>query len=80
MKKDGVIHLKTDSDLLYEYTLELLQTEKYPIQYFTNDLYATDDEMEVKQIRTFYEEIWLKEGLTIKDLLQKPCQVIKKGY
>lgn len=66
LKKDGIIHLKTDSDLLYTYTLELLQNESYPIHFFTSDLYSTTEEMEVKQIQTFYEQMWLSQGLTIK--------------
>ena len=29
-------------------------------------LYANDDNLEVKTIRTFYEQMWLDQGLTIK--------------
>jgi tRNA (guanine-N7-)-methyltransferase len=66
LKDDGLIHLKTDSDLLYKYTLELLLNESHPVYYHTDDLYATSEILEVKQIQTFYEKIWLSEGLTIK--------------
>ena len=36
--------------------------------YNYTDLYANDDELEVKSIRTYYESMWLKQGLTIKYL------------
>ena len=36
--------------------------------YNYNDLYSNDDDLEVKSIRTYYEEMWLKQGLTIKYL------------
>lgn len=66
LKKDGVIHLKTDSRLLYDFTLEVIEELSLKLYYKSDDLYATDDEMEVKEIRTFYEQIWLNQGLTIK--------------
>ncbi|KAF0130879.1 MAG: tRNA (guanine-N7-)-methyltransferase [Bacteroidetes bacterium] len=66
LRKDGVVHLKTDSQLLYDYTLEVIQEFSLPLMYHTADLYATGDEMEVKSIRTYYEQIWLAQGLTIK--------------
>lgn len=66
LKKDGIVHLKTDSDLLYEYTLEVINEQQLPLYYHSNDLYANNDELEVKSIRTFYEQKWLNEGLSIK--------------
>lgn len=64
--KDGIIHLKTDSDLMYEYTCEMIENEQHIALFSTNDLYATAEPMDVKNIRTFYEQRWLNEGLTIK--------------
>jgi tRNA (guanine-N7-)-methyltransferase len=66
LSKDGIIHLKTDSDLLFEFTSEMIKNEQHNTLFSTNDLYATEQEMEVKNIRTFYEQRWLNEGLTIK--------------
>lgn len=66
LKKGGLIHLKTDSELLYDYTLQTLNESLLTIHYATSDLYATDDELEVKSIRTFYEQMWLSQGLKIK--------------
>lgn len=66
LKKDGLIHLKTDSELLYDYTLQTLNELLLTIHYATSDLYGTEDELEVKSIRTFYEQMWLSQGLKIK--------------
>ena len=66
LKEDGVVNLKTDSDLMYEFTVETAQEAKYPIYYNYDNLYNNDDDLEVKKIRTYYEQIWLDKGLTIK--------------
>ena len=66
LKEDGVVNLKTDSDLMYEFTVETAQEAKYPIYYNYDNLYNNDDDLEVKKIRTYYEQMWLDKGLTIK--------------
>ncbi len=68
LRQDGIVHLKTDSDLLYNYTKEVIAQENLPVYYDIPDLYADERELEVKNIRTFYEQIWLEQGLTIKYL------------
>ncbi len=66
---DGILNLKTDSPIMYEFTLhEVIEKQGLPLLYATNDLYANTDELEVKHIRTFYEQMWLDQGLTIKYL------------
>lgn len=66
LKPGGIIHLKTDSQELYQYTLEeVLIPNNYKIHYNTNDLYSTDDMHEVKEIKTYYENIYLKENKPI---------------
>lgn len=66
LKEDGVVNLKTDSDLMYEFTVETAKEANYPIYYNYDNLYDNDDDLEVKKIRTYYEQIWLDKGLTIK--------------
>lgn len=66
LKQDGVVNLKTDSDLMYEFTVETAKEANYPIYYNYDNLYANEDDLEVKKIRTYYEQIWLDKGLTIK--------------
>lgn len=65
LKQEGIIHLKTDSRPLYDYTLEVIREEKLPILLADDDLYqkyATDD---VLSIKTTYENMWLKSGSKI---------------
>lgn len=66
LKEDGVVNLKTDSDLMYEFTVNVAKEADYPIYHNYDNLYANDDDLEVKKIRTYYEQIWLDKGLTIK--------------
>ncbi|MCR5014260.1 MAG: tRNA (guanosine(46)-N7)-methyltransferase TrmB [Bacteroidales bacterium] len=67
VKPDGVLNLKTDSPIMYEFTLhDVVERQQLPLLYQTDDLYANDDRLEVKSIRTFYEQMWLDQGLTIK--------------
>lgn len=66
IKSDGILHLKTDSTELYEYTSEMLKQENHTILFESNDLYGTDLEDDVKDIQTFYEKMYLKEGKKIK--------------
>lgn len=70
LKKNGVIHLKTDSDLLYKFTVNEIETRNYNLLYNINDLYRATQPDEFMQsilhIRTFYEEMWLAKGITIK--------------
>ena len=52
---------------MYEFTLhDVVEKQGLPLLYATDDLYATDEALEVKTIRTFYEQMWLDQGLTIK--------------
>lgn len=66
---DGILNLKTDSPIMYEFTLhEVIEKQGLPLLYASDDLYANNDDLEVKNIRTFYEQMWLDQGLTIKYL------------
>ena len=54
---------------MYEFTLhEVIEKQGLPLLYASDDLYANTDDLEVKSIRTFYEQMWLDQGLTIKYL------------
>ena len=67
-KKDAQIHLKTDSDLFYESTLETIQEEGLTLLENIQNVYTQPCAAELKEIQTFYENMWLKEGRTIKFL------------
>jgi len=66
LKKEGIIHLKTDSDILYEYTKEVLQTVPSKILKDYPDVYAMNKNEELYNIQTHYEKMHLKDGRTIK--------------
>jgi len=71
LKPGGIIHLKTDSDLFYAYTLDVIQQQGLEILYNNNDLYSNPGDPEVKDVidvQTHYEKMWLAQGLTIKYL------------
>lgn len=65
---DGIIHLKTDNIDLHQYTLEIIASNGHTILYQTDDLYntpVTPDIADVLPVQTFYEKIWLEQGLKI---------------
>ncbi len=61
------IHLKTDNETLYEYTLETITTGGHALQFATRDLYRDErlDEPMLTAIQTFYEEKFLAEEMPI---------------
>ena len=62
----SLVHLKTDSQLLYEYTLdEVLPQRDCEVLFSTNDLYHTDYEGEAKLTQTFYERMFLEQEMPI---------------
>ncbi|MBR4301750.1 MAG: tRNA (guanosine(46)-N7)-methyltransferase TrmB [Bacteroidales bacterium] len=65
-KTNTVIHLKTDSYELYDYTLnEVIPQGNYKVLFNTDDLYSSDFQDDVKSVRTFYEQMFLNEGKKI---------------
>ena len=65
LKKNGVIHLKTDDQGLYEYTVDVIKANNFSTQAYTNDLYNSDLCDETLSIKTTYEKIFMKQGATI---------------
>jgi len=66
ISSDGIIHLKTDSDFLYKFTLQIIEEYKHTLIYETNNLYAEGNDLEVADIKTFYEKMFLKQEIKIK--------------
>ena len=78
LKPGGLIRLKTDNDMFYNYTLDVISEQGHKLLYSNNDLYANPDDSEVKDVidvQTHYEKIWLSQGLTIKYLKFKLKEV-----
>ncbi|MBT8320945.1 MAG: tRNA (guanosine(46)-N7)-methyltransferase TrmB [Eudoraea sp.] len=66
LKKDGVVHLKTDSEFLHGYTLGLLHGLRQEVLYANHNVYVNEGSpTEVTEIQTFYENQYLEEGKPI---------------
>jgi tRNA (guanine-N7-)-methyltransferase len=68
LKKDGVIHLKTDDEDLFTYTMQMIDSLGFTLLFATGDLYRSGLDEPASQILTFYETMWLEEGRTIRYL------------
>jgi len=55
LKRDGRIHLKTDSPVLYNFTLEAISLYQLILHSSTNDLYSAPLEKKELGIKTHYE-------------------------
>lgn len=72
LKPGGVIHMKTDSDLLFESTIEQINENKYELVELTWDLYGELPEnidpqtREIFHIKTHYEKLFTAKGSVIK--------------
>jgi len=67
LKQGGMFFLKTDSDFLYEYTLQTIgATSNFRIIDHTYDLYQSHLLDEHHGVRTHYEGIFTAKGYTIK--------------
>lgn len=67
----GLIHLKTDSNFLFTYTVEMLRASGIEPQVVTRDLYGEHPGNvpgQLYDIKTCYEQQWLSRGLNIKYL------------
>lgn len=71
LTKDGVIHLKTDSEFMFGYTLGLLKEEA--ILYAHHDIYRNPEAPEeATGIQTFYEKQYLEQKKPITYIKFKP--------
>ena len=65
LKPEGILHLKTDSKELFEYTNEILQQNDCGTIFASSNLYKSDYVGDAKSIQTFYENMFLNEGKEI---------------
>lgn len=72
LKPDGIIHLKTDSSLLFDSTLKQIELHNYQLLEKSWDLYGellgnlNQDTQDILGIRTHYEQIFSEKGFDIK--------------
>ncbi len=65
LKPDGIIHLKTDSRHLHEYTKAVIEHNGLPMLVCSGDIYGTGMADEELSIKTAYETKFLGQGLPI---------------
>ena len=68
LKPCGLVHLKTDSGFLFQYTSAMVKQNNFEVITETPDLYDSEITDEILGIKTFYEEQWLSRGMKIKYL------------
>jgi len=68
LKAGGLIHLKTDSRIVYDYTLEVIEEFSHHLVLKTDELYLYKEHLDAKEIQTFYEEKYLVDGIPINYL------------
>ncbi len=66
MGSGGIVHLKTDSPFLYEYTRRMVEINNLEILRNTDDLYGSGMADPETSIKTYYEQQWLSRGKKIK--------------
>jgi tRNA (guanine-N7-)-methyltransferase len=66
--ENGLLHLKTDSELFFDYTLERLEAFKTKDLVFTKDLYKSDLNFRHFGIKTRFEEMFTAKGFLINYL------------
>lgn len=68
LKSGGTIHLKTDSSSFYSFTKFVIDDCDLPLEVDHDDIYNWEARPDFLNIKTYYEQKWLKEGKLIKYL------------
>lgn len=77
LKNEGIFHLKTDSEFLFDYSLEVIKADpEFEVLDYTDDLYNSDLKEGHFDIVTHYEKLFNEKGATIHYLKAK---LIKKA-
>lgn len=67
-KPGSIIHLKTDNSGLFEYTLETITQQGHELLFHSFDLYGLNLNDDASGVQTFYEKMFLDQGISIKYL------------
>lgn len=65
LKKENIVHLKTDDQSLYIYTRDVIKDSGLELLYATDDLYQSGFMGEASALQTFYEQMWIEKGKKI---------------
>jgi tRNA (guanine-N7-)-methyltransferase len=66
LKKDALIHLKTDNDMLYHFTLDTIEEMGLKLHYNSDNIYALPLLIPELEIKTTYEMKFLEKEIPIK--------------
>ncbi len=85
----AIVHLKTDDAILYAYTQDVVAHNSLKVLHDIGDIYDGDFSDIVPPIKTFYEQMWIEEGRTIryisfvlpknKELIEPPVNEEREG-
>jgi tRNA (guanine-N7-)-methyltransferase len=87
LKQGGLIHLKTDSPVLYRFTKEVIRLYNLPLHYSTDNLYQQETISEELKIKTHYEGLdiaqsnrihYLQFSLPFTPLPNEPDALLKQ--
>ncbi len=69
LKKQGVIHLKTDNKGFFDFTLQVIEAQGFELIVASDDIYGKPKNDLIPEIvyetKTHYEKLFLKEGKTM---------------
>lgn len=65
LRDEGVVHLKTDSRFLHQYTLELIKHNKLELIEANDDIYGTGRADALLSVKTRYESEFMSQGMKI---------------
>ena len=74
LKKGGLVHLKTDSDFIFNFTLDVIKENNLNLLTYSRDIYSElsnkfdHEKQEILSIKTFYEQMFLDKGENINYL------------
>lgn len=68
LRPDGLLHLKSDSPFMYEYTKAMAEANGFVKEVDTDNLYQSGMADEILSIKTAYERQWLERGMNIRYL------------
>lgn len=66
LKKESPVHLKTDSDQFFQFTLDVIREENCTIERLVKDIYTDVPDDPILTIQTYYEKNHLKANKKIK--------------
>jgi tRNA (guanine-N7-)-methyltransferase len=65
LKDEGIVHLKTDSRMLYNHTLNVINDNKFTLLSSFTDISAQNPDDELLSIKTFYETLYSAKGIPV---------------